>query len=286
MVKKISMAIMLLLVFILILNVFLVYAHGGEDESDKAAEESFEEPGTKLKQQAFWVIVIASVVLILLVITSIIFEKSLRAKSKYALFFCMAAVILASTAYSAGTTIYLNTISESGGPVHWHADFEIWKCDEKIDLKDPKGFSNRVGSPVFHEHGDDRIHVEGVVVDTEDVELHHFFQFVGGDLTANGYLLPINGGFITAKNGEECGYNKQPGKVQVFAYRVVNPEEKGSWRFEQRKIEDFESFVIAPYGNVPPGDCVIIEFDADKERTDKICGTYQSAIERGEMIGG
>jgi len=147
---------------------------------------------------------------------------------------------------------------------------------------DPTGLSNRVGTPVFHEHGDNRLHVEGVVVKKEDVSLGKFFEVVGGSLTPSGFSVPTNSGTANAANGELC--NGRPAKVQVFAYRVVeNPFQRTGMKHEQTKLTEFEGYVPSPYSAVPPGDCIIIEFDAEKPSTDKICETYRIAIERGDL---
>ena len=122
---------------------------------------------------------IASIIVGVLILFAI-YDKDRSEKTKIFLFLGIIIPIVLVTIYSAGSTIYLNIISETQGPVHWHADFEIWDCGQKIDLINPTGFSNRVGNPVFHEHGDDRIHVEGVVVEKKDVDLHSFFEVIGG----------------------------------------------------------------------------------------------------------
>lgn len=228
-------------------------------------------------------ITIASIIAVILVLFSI-YEKDKSEKTKIFLFLGIAIPVILATLYSAGSTIYLNLVSETKGPVHWHADFEIWDCGEKVDLIDPKGMSNRVGSPVLHEHGDDRIHVEGVVVEESDVDLHIFFEFVGGILEEDYFYVPTNEGYVEISNDDLC--NGNAGKLQAFLYKVVNPDETKNWAFEQQKLENFEDYILSPYANVPPGDCIIIEFDAEKEKTDKVCETYKVAMERGELSGG
>ena len=48
-------------------------------------------------------------------------------------------------------------------------------------------------------------------------------------------------------------------------------------------MENFDDHILAPYSNIPPGDCIIIEFDTEKEKTEHICETYKVAIERGDL---
>ncbi len=247
-----------------------------------AAQASNSEKGVQLKNRSMIVIVITSIIVTDLVILAIISKRKLNNHKKL-LFSLMIIPIIIATLYTAGTTIYLNQISLTKGPVHWHADFEIWNCGKKLDLLNPQGLSNRVGTPVFHEHNDFRIHVEGVVVKTEDVALDNFFNVIGGGLTEESLGVPTNDGVVLLRNGDSC--NGKPGKVQVFVYKVANPQEYGKWIYTQEKIEDYMNHVLAPYPQVPPGDCIIVEFDQEKESTDKICTTYQVALNQGELHG-
>lgn len=169
-------------------------------------------------------------------------------------------VVLAVTGYLVWSTISLNIKSVTKGPVHYHADFQIWNCGEQIDLVDPKGFDNKVGIPLFHEHNDNRIHVEGPILDYKDITLGKFFEVVGG--------LPL-------ESAVEC--NGYPGVVQVFVYKT-----KGD-TFYQEKIADYANYVLSPYSSVPPGDCIIIEFEREKEKTNKLCSQYQVKMEKGEI---
>lgn len=269
----------LILIVILVLFSIIAYPHVEEElyeEESKDMDDYFKITPTNY-------ILIAAVIAGILVVFSIYYkEKSER--MKMLLFWSITLPIILATAYSAGSTIYLNLISETKGPVHWHADFEIWNCGKKIDLIEPTGFSNRVGTPVFHEHGDDRVHVEGVVVELKDVDLHAFFGTVGGQLEKDSLYVPMNDGYVQMSNGDSC--NGQEGKLQAFLYKTKNPDETKDWIFEQQKLDNFENYVLSPYSNVPPGDCIIIEFGAEKEKTDKICETYKIAVDRGDLSGG
>ena len=258
-------------VIILLLFASLTLAHGEFDQ------------GTKLKTQAMSIVMITSILVTALVILAIISKQKLR-NHKRALFLLIIIPIIAATLYMVGITVYLNSNSLTKGPVHWHADFEIWNCGEKIDLHNPQGLSNRVGTPVFHEHNDFRIHVEGVVVDQEDITLGNFFRVIGGVLTAQSMNIPTNARTVTVHNGEAC--QGKPGKIQAFVYKIINPEEQGNWIYQQEKIENYPGYVLSPYSDVPPGDCIIIEFGPEKEKTDKICSSYEAALKRGELHGG
>lgn len=232
--------------------------------------------------ESFKYIVIASILSGFLVVFSILYKTSSE-KLKIALFLGISIPIAVATIHIAVSTIYLNLTSETGGPVHWHADFEVWNCGNQIDLIDPKDLSNRVGTSVSHEHGDNRIHIEGVLAKKEDASLHRFFEGIGGVLTEELLITPTNEGTITIKNNDSC-QGKQ-GKLQVFLYRIVAGETK-NWIFVQEKLENFEEYVLSPYANVPPGDCIIIEFGEETKKTNHICKSYEIAIGRGELTGG
>ena len=196
---------------------------------------------------------------------------------KTIMFFGIAIPLILGTIYLAGTTMYLNAIAETNGPVHWHADFEIWRCGEKLVLAKPSGLSNRIGSESVHEHGDSRMHIEGVVVKKGDVSLHHFFEAVGGSLTDKELAMPTDSGMVSAHNGDTCS-DGTPGILQGFVYKTQNSVVK------QEKLADPENYVLSPYSQVPPGDCIIIEFGQKKEKTEHVCETYRHKM-TGESHG-
>ena len=153
-------------------------------------------------------------------------------------------VTTAVTLYLVVSTVYLNIISKTKGPVHWHADFEIWVCDKKLNLVDPTGFSNKIGTPLVHELNDNRIHIEGVILDYRQASLGNFFHTLGGVMRDDEIGIPTDGGMITARNGDKC--NQKPANLYVF----VN----GNF------IKHPSEYVIAQHERVPPGDKIKIVF--------------------------
>ncbi|MEK6839694.1 MAG: hypothetical protein AABX72_02030, partial [Nanoarchaeota archaeon] len=119
------------------------------------------------------ILAFVTVLATILVVISIKHEKSIRHYKK-PIFLALIIPIIGASLFLIGSTIYGNMISHTKGPVHWHADYEVWACNQKLDLVNPKGLSNRIGTSTFHEHGDDRIHVEGVVHSLEDVALGRY----------------------------------------------------------------------------------------------------------------
>jgi len=188
--------------------------------------------------------------------------------------------VIIVTIFLVGSTIYLNLSSATGGPVHWHADFQVWNCGQKVDLVDPQGLSNKVGTATFHEHNDDRIHVEGVVINRSDASLGNFFKFIDGEFSSDDLKLETTRGLLNIHDGDLCP-NDQPGSLQTFLYATKNGI------FNQIKLKNPQDYIISPYGSIPPGDCIIIEFDSTlKEKTDKLCDSYKLHLEKEEIRHG
>ncbi len=203
---------------------------------------------------------------------------------KWTFFILIVIVTLGVTFYITASTLFLNSLSITKGPVHWHTDFQMFACGNKINLKDPTGFSNRIGTPIFHEHNDFRIHIEGVIINYHDVDLGNFFRVVGGQLTNEQIIIPTNDGELAFKNGDLC--DGAPGSWQAFLIKTVNPDApKGEMRYSQQKLENFENYIPAPHAYIPPGDCVILEFGPEKQRTKHICESYEAAERRGDILG-
>jgi len=228
---------------------------------------------------------IGTLIIILVVWLALKFEKKTKHKHKMALFLGLAIPVVLITLFIAGSTIFVNVISSTKGPVHWHADFEIYRCGEKLDLLDASGLSNRVGTPKFHEHGEDRIHVEGTVIKQQEVDLEAFFRVTGGEMTTQYFTVPTNTGLVTASNGDEC--NGEESVLQYFVYEIIDPDptKKTGQVYQQRKLADGPSHILSPFFNVPPGDCIIIEFGPEKEQTEHICETYKIGIDKGDLTG-
>jgi len=228
---------------------------------------------------------IGTLIIALVVLLALKFEKKTKHKHKMALFLGLAIPVVLITLFIAGSTIFVNVISSTKGPVHWHADFEIYRCGEKLDLLDASGLSNRVGTPKFHEHGEDRVHVEGTVIKKQEVDLGAFFRVIGGELTTQYFTVPTNTGLVTVSNGDEC--NGEPAVLQYFVYEILDPDakKKTGLIYRQRKLADGPSHILSHFFNVPPGDCIIIEFGPEKEQTEHICETYKIGIDKGDLTG-
>ncbi len=250
---------------------------------------------------ASWSIRIVGVCSLLVVILLLYSSRQKRMKNakKKALFLSMTSLIVLTTVFLFGSTIYINTISDSKGPVHWHADIEIWACGTEVELREPTGLlSNKIGSATYHEHNDKRIHLEGVVVEESyDASLGKFMYVTGGDISPGSLTIPTNFDYVEGdvdgdsvagdsaqlrqyvreldsgyamelKDGMLC--NGVASEVQTYVYSY----DKKSDTYSQSKLADPKSYIMRDQSIVPPGDCVIVEFGPKSERTNKLCLQY------------
>jgi len=238
-------------------------------------EPVYSDLGEQIAQVSRNLVLISFALLIVLSFISIKIKKP-GPKIKRLLFASIAVVTIGVSLFLAGSTIYLNVVSSSKGPVHHHADFEIYKCGEEQDIKNPKGLSNKIGSPTLHEHNDKRIHIEGVIVNPQDASIANFIRVLDGKFQKNSISFPGNNGTIIMTSGDKC-----PGeldtKLQTFLYKVEGKN------FTQTKLTDAPNYIISPHSNIPPGDCLIIELDKEKDETDKMCRSFTVAIETGDI---
>jgi len=283
---------LLVLVGLFTLGSGAVIGHGEEHtDGDEHSEEEHEEEASRENLEEFVRNAsLRSIIGALIITFGISLYASFRLSSekannklKIVTFGLIILVVMGATLFAASSTIYLNVISDTKGPVHWHADYEIWNCGQNVELIHSTGMANRVGSPVLHVHNDNKIHVEGVLVKTKFADLHSVVEILGGQSEEGLMRIPTDKGVVSMTNGELC--NGQPGQLQGFVYKITNPEDRKNWVYEQIKLDDIGAYVLSAESNSPPGDCIIIEFDQEKESTDKICVGHRLAMERGELRG-
>ena len=245
---------------------------------------------------------IASLVLVVLLgIAAVIVKNKKYHSLKTPLFVAIASTIILPSLLLVGSTIYINAISESKGPVHWHTDIEFWVCGQEIELRDPYAFlSNKIGTSTYHEHDDKRIHLEGVVIEKEfDASLEKFMQVTEGGITDGQLIIATTEDLfendtdgdvprgdeqvvrdlvaydgdgrpvVEVKNGDSCG-SSGPGEIQAFLMRYNKDDDT----YTQTKLEDPKRYTLRDESIVPPGDCLIVEFDTSKDRTDRLCQQY------------
>lgn len=252
-----------------------VLANGEDDHAEELIETVQGVAPTlqeTIRSTSVTLTLIVTAVLILLIILSALIKHKSEA-IKVILFAAIAVVVIINTAYLVGSTIYINRQSATGGPVHWHADFEIWNCGQQMDLKDPSGLGNYIGNPVVHEHGDKKIHIEGALLHPSQASLNYFFSSLGGRIGKNSLTVPTNEGLKTIRDEDLCP-DGSTGRWSAFVYKVENGI------FRQEKLDDPAKYIVTPSVHVPPGDCIILEFGPeDKLKTEKMCLSYQVAKE-------
>ncbi|MFT7615894.1 MAG: hypothetical protein ACI8Y7_000721 [Candidatus Woesearchaeota archaeon] len=203
--------------------------------------------------------------LVILSIASILLLSKQVSSDKHKLFwFLLIAIpIVLSTVYLAGHTIHKNVISVTGGPIHWHADYQIWACEERLDLVDPSFPKNKIGTPLFHEHNDDRLHVEGTVKQFSDVDLGSYFEVIGGYIDDTQLRFVTNDETLEFVTGTTCP-NGEVSELAVYA--------------NGKRITQPQNYMYAHEILVPPGDCIIIEFGADPaDTTQRLCESWDVA---------
>jgi hypothetical protein len=229
----------------------------------------------QLESASLTVLLIGAGLLLLFIIIALRLKKPSE-HIKRLLFTGIVASTVLPTIFLIFSTVYINMVSASKGPVHWHADFEIYVCGKRVELKDPQGFSNKIGTATLHEHNDNRIHLEGVALKMSDASLGRFFSVIGGYLTENALSVPVNGGVLSVASGDRCP-GQEEGVLQVFVYKTDGDT------YKQQELTNPASYIISPFSAVPPGDCVIIEFGERKARTDRICRSFQVAEQLGKI---
>src|SRR3989338_5040844 len=199
----------------------------------------------------FLILGISSVLFALLVLYAL-FKKKQSKQEKYILFGSMVVVLGIATLYLVAYTLTITLLSVTNGPVHWHADFEIWVCGEKQFIPESKGLSGKIGSNTLHHHNDYRIHIEGTVMDYEDIMLAQFFQDIGGSLGQNYVRIPQENGSVAYwQNGNYCPDGKEE-MLHLYVQRGFTAE----WE----EVEEIPSYIISPYADVPPGDRLKLVF--------------------------
>lgn len=244
--------------------------------TDAISESEYSNLEEVVANLSFQSVIIASALLFLLTVISLVIKKP-KNWLKTTLFVCVIVVTLATTFFLSGATIYLNMISVSKGPVHWHADFEIWTCGQEVDLKNPKGLSNKIGTASLHEHNDKRIHLEGVQVEHSDASLGKFFDVIGGHISRDSIAFPTDDGIKEFGPGTGCSSDPDA-KLQVFVYKVF-----GKKVVQEKLGVDPSTYIITGEGQVPNGDCIIIEYDREKDKTERLCRSYTVAKEIGKL---
>ena len=181
----------------------------------------------------------------------VLFKKNWKNQQKKILFWSFAVLVSTVTIYFLLYTLLVNFTSETNGPVHWHADFEIWVCGQRQTVPHSTGISGRDGTPLLHHHNDDRIHIEGTIINTEGVSLGNFFAAIGGALADSYIGIPQEDGTIQYWHNEDACPDGHAGTLSLYITRGNSVA----------MIPGIAEYVISPETNVPPGDQLKLVFN-------------------------
>jgi hypothetical protein len=250
-------------IFLLIILSTGAFANGDDADHEHEEDELIEQlqPKDYLPFDPMQISLYVFGFVLVLAAISFKFREKMSENQKKLVFAVIAVSVIGPTLYAAGSTVYLNVISSSQGPVHWHADFEIRVCGEQVTNIIRAEFpSNRVGTPTLHHHDDFRVHQEGLVVNELDASLKAFFQVIGGKLTDTSITIPLeDGSKVTYENGMLCPDGKE-GKLKLL---YKNGATEGKF-VESEKIKDY---VMSPFTNTilegGQGDALMIVFNSE-----------------------
>lgn len=226
------------------------------------------------------------VITILLAALSFYREEELNMKDKSILMNGFLVAILIPSFYAAGAFMHESQTSWSGGEVHYHADFELLVEEngelQELDLVDPGEFcettshessvmcklSDRTGSKEYHEHNDDRVHLEGVFKTKRAASLAAFFEQFGGVLENGKLTAPTNNGLVTKQDDG----NKS---LKVLVRRGTGATRHWCIIGDQLPREDVckddysgepanspAEYVISPYSRGPNLDDIFVVYDS------------------------
>ena len=198
---------LVLFLILSLLSIYNVFSHENEEQFGLDHSELY--PLSQLTAVGY-----GSLIFGILIVVILLFHKIMNDAVKKIVYFLIITITSLVTIYLVLTTLHLNIISQTKGPVHWHADFEIWVCGNEIKLAEPKGLSNKQGVDLMHAHNDNRIHVEGVLLDKKQASLGAFFHAIRGSISSDGLEVPTNDGLVKVHEGDLC--NEKPAKLYVF----------------------------------------------------------------------
>lgn len=169
-------------------------------------------PTARFVQHSGMLIGLGTLTVLALAAISFYREDSLTLKDKKMLMNAFLIAILVPSFYTAGAFVHESKTSWSGGEIHYHADYEVLVPGdngslERADLVDPENFcgegkgymcklNDRTGTTKYHEHDDNRIHLEGVFMTREEATLRAYFNTFDGELTNEKLVYPTNDGFV------------------------------------------------------------------------------------------
>lgn len=215
-------------------------------------------------------------------------EEDLTLRDKNIIMNGFLIAVLIPSFYTAGAFVHQSQTSWSGGEIHWHADFEVIVNENgeyrQLDLVDPTNFceqtehesttmcslNDRTGSTKYHEHNDDRIHLEGIFKKRESATLSAFFETFGGKLTNKELRYPTNDRIVEKAEGNDKtlkilvkkGVGGNRGWCAITQASRLSEED--ICRTSEGELATTPSnYVISPYKRGPTLDNIFIIYDSN-----------------------
>lgn len=184
-----------------------------------------------------------SVFIIILAVIASVLRPKMGNFNKKAFFVMFAVAILSVTAYLDAVVLYTNYVSVTHGPIHWHAAIDFTICGKDMPLIREELAEDES----MHTHGDGLIHIETTPITWEDLEIHHFFEDIGGEFTNTSLTYPSENGTVNVKNGDLCP-DGHPGTLLMYVNGRLEPK--------------MDSYIISPVESQTVGlDKILIVFD-------------------------
>ncbi len=247
------------------------------------------------------------VLTILLAAVSFYREEDLNMKDKNILMNGFLVAILVPSFYAAGAFIHESQTSWSGGEVHYHADFEIFVEEDgelqELNLIDPGEYcestnhessvmcklNDRTGSKEYHEHNDDRVHLEGTFKTKRSASLSAFFEQFGGVLENGKLTVPTNDGIVNKQDSENMS-------LKILVHRGTGPTRHWCIIGDQLPREDVckddysgepanspSEYVVSPYSRGPNLDDVFLVYDS-KPAHEALADVREDDMYRGKGL--
>ncbi len=233
------------------------------------------------------VLQVSTVALIFLSAEAIRKEGDMTMHDKNVLMNGFLVVILGASFFTASAFVHVSQTSWSSGEIHWHADYEVLVEQdgelERLNLIDPSNYcegtphessymcslSDRTGTTEYHEHNDNRIHLEGVFKERDDATLSAFFETFGGKLTSSELVYPTNE--ETVKVSESSDDNRT---LKIIVNSGVGGER--GWKV----VDNPSEYIVSPYKRGPNLDDIFVIYDSNsanyvKEQFRVNNGTYR-----------
>lgn len=247
------------------------------------------------------------VLTLLLVAVSFYREEDLNMNDKNLLMNGFLIAILVPSFYAAGAFIHESQTSWSGGEVHYHADFELFVEEngelQELDLVDPGEFceetghesslmcklNDRTGSKEYHEHNDDRIHLEGTFATKRSASLAAFFEQFGGVLENGKLTVPTNEGVVSKQDSENMSLKilVRRGTGATRHWCIIGdqlPREdvcKDSYSGEPANSP--AEYVVSPYSRGPNLDDIFVVYDS-KTAHEALIDVREDDLYRGKGL--